>query len=254
MAFINAFNLKIGDIIQTIDGSDIIQSIEIQKAQPVIGIKLFNNGCYFANNILSHSQDVLPNFVVHILKQTKDPKQQQIVFRAQATKTFTLTSNTVVTGDGSCVAFGTQILLPNKTLKLVEEININDWVLGFDEAHNSIENKVVNKKVSFSTIYKINFEDSFLECSNTHLIFSFTDYDYRFVWQLNVGDYILFSDCVKEIIDIQKLEQGSVVALNFEKPGNFFANGVLGHSENIPIQTNKFNNFIKAMNTNAKTL
>jgi hypothetical protein len=240
-SFVYAYGLSTGYSVKTINGLVKIKTIEIQKARPVVGIKLFNNGCYFANDILSHSQDVLPNFIVHVIKQIKNPKEQQVIFRAQATKTISV----------SCVALGTQILLSDKTNKLVDNININDLVLGFDSYHNEITNKVIDKKISFNAVYRINFEDSFVECSNTHLLFSFTEHDYRFIWQLRIGDYLLFNDCIKEILSIEKIGDGVVVALNFETPGNFFANGVLGHSENTPIKTEKFNKQIRALITDS---
>ena len=52
----NAFALQISDTLISVSGVTKILSIEIQRPKLVIGPNLSNNGCYFANGVLVHSQ------------------------------------------------------------------------------------------------------------------------------------------------------------------------------------------------------
>ena len=71
---ISAYKLQKGDSLLTKFGAAIITDITIGEPQPVIGLRLKDGGCYYANNILSHSQLSHPSMVLKTLgiSQSRD--------------------------------------------------------------------------------------------------------------------------------------------------------------------------------------
>jgi hypothetical protein len=62
-SFKNAYSIKVSDTLKHINGNPKVKSIEIQRPKLVIGPRLANGGCYFADGLLVHSQDTHPDYV-----------------------------------------------------------------------------------------------------------------------------------------------------------------------------------------------
>jgi hypothetical protein len=230
--FKHAYAIKKTDQVRFFDGLYNIKSIEILKPAPVISLKLSNDGCYFANDVLSHTQIGHPNLIVKKYSQSPVALQEKI-FRVSADK---------------CVAMGSNILMFDRSYKKVEALNLGDIIMGSDENGNDCSFEILNKSYGFSKfMYQIELEDGILECSDTHCIFSYTEYNYAYPWQLKIGDYVKGYKTIKEIKNIKKINSNAVVSLNLSPKGNYFANGVLGHSEYQALKINKKENIFKAM-------
>jgi hypothetical protein len=219
--FKKTYELTINDKLKLSDKIVSIKSIQILKPCPVVGIFLSNNGCYFANGVLSHSQDTLPNFIIKQIGNSGVSYKEKS-FRSLAVKS-----------TPSCVVEGSLISTPLGKLP-VEQINIGDEVFGLNKDLNKTIYKVVQKFSNLShIIYELVFDDSSLRCSSSHCVFSFTQYKYVNAWALTQGEYILFENGIKELQIINKLNDKIVYSLKFENSGNYFAEGVFGHSENF---------------------
>jgi hypothetical protein len=230
--FKKAYELTINDKLKLSDKIVSIKSIQILKPCPVVGIFLSTGGCYFANGVLSHSQDTLPNFIIKQIGNS-DTTYKEKSFRSLAVKS-----------TPSCVVEGSLISTPLGKLP-VEQISIGDEVFGLNKDLNKTIYKVIQKFSNLShVIYELVFDDSSLRCSSSHCVFSFTQYKYVNAWALTQGEYILFENGIKELQIINKLNDKIVYSLKFENSGNYFAEGVFGHSENFVPEDFK-NNSVK---------
>jgi hypothetical protein len=235
--FKKVYELTTNDKLKLSDGEVEIQSIQILKPQPVIGVFLSNGGCYFANRILSHSQNVLPNFV------TKDVMSLSV---GQKSKTF-MAMNGASKSESSCVVEGSLISTPYGKIA-VENIFVGDLVCGLDGNLNKKDYKVIQKFTrSNSIIHELVFKNFSLKCSESHCVFSFTQYSFVNAWALQKGEYILCENGIEELLDVKKTRNEIVHSLKFENLGNYFSEMVLGHSENsIPedFRNNSLNNSV----------
>lgn len=235
--FKKVYELTTNDKLKSLYGEAAIKSIQILKPQPVIGIFLSNGGCYFANGILSHSQNVLPNFVTKdVIASNIGQKSQTFMAMAGASKS-----------ESSCVVEGSLISTPNGNVA-VENILIGDVVCGIDGELNKKNYKVIQKFSRLNNIiYELIFENFSLKCSENHCVFSFTQYAFVNAWALKSGEYILSENGIEELLDVKKIYKTVVYSLKFDGIGNYFANLILGHSENsIPedFEFNSLNNSI----------
>jgi len=241
-AFKHAYELNVGDAIKTSNGNILIEKIEIEKAEPVIGLVLKDNGCYFANNLLSHSQNTHPSFITNRIQN----ESNSII--ESAVKNYADSSV-------ACVAYGTQIhFSPNET-KNVESFEIGDNVFGLVSENEEaiftvLEKQIVNNQV----VYAIYTENNYLECSEYHNIFSFTENTFRHPWQLNKNDFVKTVNGIEVVEKVIAKGAQTVVSLKLSEPGTFFAGGILSHCESIPpnydlaLKQPPFNTYFKYLN------
>jgi hypothetical protein len=239
--FKKVYQLTTEDKLKLIDKEVTIKSIQILKPSPVVGIFLTNGGCYFANGVLSHSQDVLPNFI------TKNIQSSGNQIKESTFKVLDVASKSIP----SCVVEGSLISTPTGKVQ-VEQICMGDLVCGLDADLNK-KNYKVNEKFSILSdiVYELIFDDTTLQCSDSHCVFSFTQYKFLHAWALTEGDYVLCENGIKELKNVKKINSKVVYALKFEDLGNYFANGIFSHSENYVselFKNNSLNNSVfKAM-------
>jgi len=216
--FKHAYELNVGDRITGFSESKKITKIEIQKSEPVIGLILNNNGTYFANGLLSHSQDTHPSFITQTIENTNQITQSAVKnFGSQET---------------ACVAIGTKINFSENEQKNAEDYEIGDTVYGFENSttydlFTVIEKQIINNQV----VYAIYCDNYYLECSELHSVFSFTDNTFRHPWQLLPNQYIQTIQGLSVVEKIIAKGIQPVVSLKLSNSGTFFANGILSHSQ-----------------------
>ena len=218
--FKHAYELNPGDSIQGYDQNHMITQIEIFSAKPVIGILLKDNGCYFANKILSHSQNAHPAFVTQSIQSNTETQS--------ATKTSAQSYQ-------SCISLGTKVNISENEVKNVEDLQIGDFVFGPISPEKHATFKIKEKTIiSDQIVYAVFCSTSYLECSENHCIFSFSDNTFRKVWQLKTGDFVVTNSGIEVIEKIMAKSVIPVVSIQLENQGCFYANNILSHSQLEP--------------------
>ena len=238
--FKHAFELKVNDILKTTQKTSEILSIEVFDIENVIGLVLENNGCYFANDILSHSQHTHPAFVDRYIGAT-----ELLTFRAMsgtpisdgssssATKSSDSGSSGSSSDSGSsCVIFGTLVRTSETTNEYVENLKPGDFVYGLESLDvykmYEIEQKLITQNQS---VLCLQTDTNSLTCTESHCVFSFTDNNFRFIWQLKPGDYIQSFEGIERVVSVVNKGQQSVVTLRLKDKGTYFANNLLSHTQ-----------------------
>ncbi len=158
----------------------------------------------------------------------------------------------------SCFPAGTKITISDGTIKNIEDVKIGDNILSFDE---TIQEQRIGKVLELESpirdhMCKISFEDkSSIKLTDEHPIYTNNGWksidplntllenpNLDFVFELNVGDNVLFEDnnykkvidinCWKEIIQTYNLK-------NIEGYNNFYAEGVLVHNKVLCTETHR---------------
>jgi hypothetical protein len=78
--FKQSLELNTNKILKCIDKNHKIDTIEILPPKKVVKLELQNNGCYFANGVLSHSQDKHPDFVAFAKNQYRAMSNTYVEF------------------------------------------------------------------------------------------------------------------------------------------------------------------------------
>ena len=157
--------------------------------------------------------------------------------------------NSIVSHNAPCFVGGTEILLANGDVKLIENIVVGDVALTFNHDTNEVEEKEVEQVISkrVNKTVKYTFENGkTLQCTVDHPLYcntcdSYCAFDPELAYksyglkvgQLEAGMELKTSeDSSLKISSIEEVEE-SVVVYNLNKVEgnhNFYANGLLAHN------------------------
>ena len=216
--FKHAFEIGVGDSIKGIDKDHEITKIEILPSEPVIGLVLNNNGCYFADGLLSHSQSTHPSFVTSRLKSSDEP----VINSALKT----------LDDQSASIALDTQINVSDAETTKAEDLNVGDMVCGISKNNVYKKYTISEKKlINNQTVYAIYCNDFYLECSENYNIFSFTDNSFVFPWQISKGDFIKTATGISAVEKVIAKGVKPTVSIKLSEKGTLIANGILSHGD-----------------------
>ena len=222
--FKHAFELKTGDMIKGFDANFEITKIDILQSEPVIGLVLNNNGCYYTNDLLSHSQNTHPSFITNSLKNSDKLTQSAVKNSEPALASIDL---------------GSQInVSKHRTIK-AKDLKIGDTIYGACERNKNkdytiTEIKIINNQIA----HAIYCDGLCLECSENYSVFSFTDNAFRYPWQLSKGDFIKTINGIKSVEKVLAKDVKPMVSIKLSNGGTLFANGVLSHCDLVDPEYN----------------
>jgi Ataxin-1 and HBP1 module (AXH) len=152
--------------------------------------------------------------------------------------------------DVHCFAAGTKITMADNTIKNIEQISKEDWVLTFDESTNKLTMTQVSEiiKARHSNLIKLKFSSIEIVATDDHPFWTADkkwaslnpnksngnyeqDTDIK---QLAIGDKVFVASENKfiDLIDLEKiLEEQITFTLELTKGVNFIANGLLVKTE-----------------------
>jgi len=214
--FKHAFEIGVGDSIKGIEKDHKIIKIEILPSEPVIGLVLNNNGCYFANGLLSHSQDTHPSFVTSRLKSSDEP----VINSALKT----------LDDQSASIALDTQINVSDTETTKAEDLSVGDMI--YSASENNVYKKYTiseKKLINNQTVYAIYCNDFYLECSENYNILSFTDNSFVFPWQISKGDFIKTTTGISAVEKVIAKGVKPTVSIKLSDKGTLIANGIISH-------------------------
>jgi len=135
----------------------------------------------------------------------------------------------------TCLLSGTKILTENGE-KNIEDIKVNDVVLGFDEANNKVKAVKVLKKHEHITLgyYRIELDDgTTLFITGNHLVWSD---GYKPVDNIKESDVLMQKKAIGvTLVKIKQIKfynkKATVYDIRTSLTHNFFANGILVHNK-----------------------
>lgn len=98
------------------------------------------------NNIIQTEINFILDDIIDEIEETKDLNEEQLLCYNYAKKG----KNILITGSGGCHAINTEILMYDGTIKLVQDININDLLMGDDSTPRTVLNLIRGKEMMYN--------------------------------------------------------------------------------------------------------
>ena len=239
------------EIVCTFDHPFFINGFNLSSYRPLLTNDRYN----FNNNVTQIEVGDNVNLIDGL--NTRITKIEELEFKPTQTYIFEVTNNHnffangILTHNKACFISGTKVLMGNGIEKNIEEINVGDLVLSYNEIINVVEEREVtevNSPIHDDLVKYILSDDTEIISTFDHPFYvnglklasykpKWTNERYDIpleVTQINIGDKLTKPNReILEIVSITELERINTQThiISVADNQNFYANGVLVHNK-----------------------